>query len=423
MALLDGALDEGKRLVHDAAAVGERIGEPEAGDVLMSQLLEVARARGEPNQLVATAEMAVAQWARRPSLAHGVAAGLLADAGDLDGARRAVDKALELDTWRKDRSYVWSVFVGGLTAAAARLGDLDLSRELLAELAPLAGTCGASGAVVCFRGSHAHWAGVAAKTLGRTEEARGLLLQALHGHERLGARAWEAETCAVLAELGAGAAYRDRAAELAGQLGLVGVAVRLKGIGSTGPLDGSAVDAVCRCDGDVWSIEHRGRSARLRDAKGLHDLSALLARPGEDIHVLDLAGSGIRGRDSSVPVLDSRARAEFKRRLTDLDEDLAEAQAHHDLGRAERVEGEREALLDELRRATGHAGKDRGLGPTTVERARKAVTARLRDTIGRIEAALPDLGSHLDRSIVTGTYCRYQPTEPLTWDLQARPKA
>ncbi len=43
-------------------------------------------------------------------------------------------------------------------------------------------------------------------------------------------------------------------------------------------------------------------------------------------------------------------------------------------------------------------------------------------TIGRIEAVLPDLGSHLDRSIVTGTYCRYQPTEPLTWDLQARPK-
>ncbi|MDP8937645.1 MAG: hypothetical protein M3O23_07950, partial [Actinomycetota bacterium] len=76
-------------------------------------------------------------------------------------------------------------------------------------------------------------------------------------------------------------------------------------------------------------------------------------------------------------------------------------------------------LLDELRRATGHGGKDRGLGPSTVERARKAVTARLRDTIGRIEAVLPELGSHLDRSIVTGTYCRYQPTEPLTWDLHA----
>ncbi len=121
-------------------------------------------------------------------------------------------------------------------------------------------------------------------------------------------------------------------------------------------------------------------------------------------------------------MLDPRARAEFRRRITDLDEDLTEAQAHHDLGRVERLESEREALLDELRRAAGHAGKDRGLGPSTVERARKAVTARLRDTIGRIEAVLPERGSHLDRSIITGTYCRYQPTEPLTWDLQVRPK-
>ena len=173
-----------------------------------------------------------------------------------------------------------------------------------------------------------------------------------------------------------------------------------------------------RAGAEILDSEHCGRSVRLRDAKGLHDLAALLSRPGEEIHVLDLAGSAIRGRGSTVPVLDSRARAEFKRRITDLDEDLAEAEARHDLGRVERIENEREALLDELRRATGHAGKDRGLGPNTVERARKAVTARLRDTIGRIEAVLPELGSHLDRSIVTGTYCRYQPAEPLTWDLQ-----
>ena len=423
LAILDGSLDEGERLVHEAAALGERIGEPEARNLRMSQLIEVARARGEPSRLVATAQMAVACWVGLPSLAHAVAAGLLADAGDVDGARRALDTVRELGTWSEDRSYVWSVSVGGLTAAAARLGDLDLSGELLTELAPLAGTCGVNGTVVCFLGSHAHWAGVGAKALGRTEEARDLLLRALRAHERVGARAWEAETCAVLAELGAGATYHDRAAGLAGQFGLVGVAARLERIGRAGPRGGKAADAVCRHDGDVWSIEHRGRSARLRDAKGLHDLSALLARPAEDIHVLDLVGSGIRGRDSTIPVLDPRARADFKRRITDLDEDLAEAEAHHDLGRFERVESERDSLLDELRRATGHAGRDRGLGPSTVERARKAVTARLRDTIGRIEVVLPELGSHLDRSIVTGTHCRYQPAEPLTWDLQVRPKA
>ncbi|MDP8976468.1 MAG: AAA family ATPase [Actinomycetota bacterium] len=420
MAILDGALDAGERLVHDAAALGERIGEPDTGNVRMSQLVEVARARGEPRQLVATAEMAVAWWVGLPSHAHAVAAGLLSDAGDVDGARRALDTVRDLGRWGEDRSYLWSVFVGSLTAAAARLGDLDLSGQLLAELAPFAGTCGVNGAVVCFMGSHAHWAGVAAKTLGHTDQARDLLLRALRAHERVGARAWEAETCAVLAELGAGATYGDRAAGLADQLGLAGIAARLGRTART--RDGGAADAECRHDGDVWSIEHRGRSVRLRDAKGLHDLAALLARPGEDIHVLDLVGSAIRGGGSAIPVLDSRARAQFKRRITDLDEDLDEAQAHHDLGRLERVEREREALLDELRRATGHAGKDRGLGPSTVERARKAVTARLRDTLRRIEAVLPELGSHLDRSIVTGTYCRYEPTEPLTWNVRASPK-
>ena len=88
----------------------------------------------------------------------------------------------------------------------------------------------------------------------------------------------------------------------------------------------------------------------------------------------------------------------------------------------ERIETEREALLAELRRATGQSGKDRGLGASTTERARKAVTARLRDTIRRIESALPELGAHLDRSVVTGNYCRYQPTEQLTWDLSVKPK-
>ncbi|MGH8994047.1 MAG: hypothetical protein ACRDZ7_21260 [Acidimicrobiia bacterium] len=46
------------------------------------------------------------------------------------------------------------------------------------------------------------------------------------------------------------------------------------------------------------------------------------------------------------------------------------------------------------------------------------MTSRLRETIRRIEAVLPELGSHLDRSVVTGTTCRYQPVEPVSWSLR-----
>jgi hypothetical protein len=228
-----------------------------------------------------------------------------------------------------------------------------------------------------------------------------------------------AATCVELAELDPGrTSFRDRAARLADELGFVGIAARLDGRASE--LGAGSADALCHHDGDVWNLAYRGRSARLRDAKGLHDLAVLLAHPAEDISVLDLAATGIRGEGRADPVLDARARAEFRRRLDDLDADVAEARAHHDLGRLDRAEAERDALLDELRRATGLAGKDRGLGTSTVERARKAVTARLRDSIRRIEAALPELGAHLDRSIVTGHHCRYQPTEPLSWDVKTR---
>ena len=422
IALLQGWLDDGERLLHEAAALGERIGEPDVGNVRMSQLLEVVRARGEPDELRATAQIAIDWWVGIPSHAHAVAAGLFALAGDLDASRRALDTVLELGTWREDRSYLWSVFAGSLTVAAARLGDNDLSQALLEEFTPLADGCGVNGAVVCFMGSHAHSAGIAAAAVDQLDQARNFFLHALAVHERIGARAWEAESCIELAELLGkdGSSYRARAASIAAELGLAGLAARLAN--RTGSRPAGSVDAVCRRDGDLWLIAYRGQSVHLRDAKGLHDLTALLARPGEDVHVLDLADSSIRGQHRADPVLDSRTRAEYRRRVAELDCDLAEAEAHHDLGRIERAEAERDLVIADLRRATDHTGKDRGLGPDTIERARKAVTARLRDTIRRIEAVLPELGHHLDRSIATGNFCRYQPTEPCTWDVQPLPE-
>ena len=78
-------------------------------------------------------------------------------------------------------------------------------------------------------------------------------------------------------------------------------------------------------------------------------------------------------------------------------------------------------MLAELRRAAGLGGRGRGLGTSTSERARKAVTARIRDAIHRVGAVLPELGAHLDRSVLTGTTCRYAPTEPVTWTVIRAP--
>lgn len=184
--------------------------------------------------------------------------------------------------------------------------------ELLAELTPLTGSCGVNGALVCFIGSNAHWAGVLARALGRLDDAQIWLEQALATHQRLGALVWEAEARLELAAL---APVGDHA---------------------------EAADAELRRDGELWLVRHRDSSAHFRDLKGLTDLAALLARPGTPIHVLDLAGAGHQDRHAET-LLDATARAAYRRRLADLDEDLDVAREDHDIGRLEQVE--EEALL------------------------------------------------------------------------------
>jgi hypothetical protein len=372
-----------------------------------------------PDQLRATAAEAIRCWPGVPAHAHAVAAGLLAlagEPGDLDAARCALDTVTAIDTWRDDRSYLWSLFVGGMATAAARLGNQALCVQLLAELEPVTSTCGVGGSLVCFMGSNAHWAGIVAGALGRTEQARHWLEQGLAVHRRLGARAWEAESHLELAKVEAAGSHAERAAQLAAELGLFGMTDRLSAMeGAEAEATGSP-DAELRRDGELWLIRYRHSSARLRDYKGLADLRTLLARPGTDVHVLELAGARHAETDSGT-LLDATARAAYRRRLTELDQDLAAARADHDIGRAQYLDNQRAALLAELRRAAGLAGRPRPLGTSTTERARKTVTSRLREAIRRIEAVLPGLGEHLDRSVITGTTCRYEPNNHLTWQL------
>lgn len=40
--------------------------------------------------------------------------------------------------------------------------------------------------------------------------------------------------------------------------------------------------------GPLWQLSFRGRAATVPDSKGMRDLAVLLARPGEEVHVLDL---------------------------------------------------------------------------------------------------------------------------------------
>jgi hypothetical protein len=417
LALLDGDIAAGARLSAEATALGDAVGDTDTGNVRMSQRIEIVRARADAAELRELAAEAVRWWIGAPAHAHAVAAGCLARAGDLDGARRELDTVQALDDWRTDLSYLWSVYVGELAVAAIAVADRPLCERLLDDLTPLAGACVVNGALVCFMGSHAHRVGLLHAALGRAAPARQWLAAALDTHRRLGARLWEAESHLALAALGGLEAGRhaERAAELRAA---AGVAAPVAGAATPAGADG----VVLRRTGDMWLVGYGGRTAHVRDVKGIRDLATLLARPGVDIPALemiaggdatdavDVAGAvGAAGGAGGDPMLDRAALVAYRRRLAELDDELTEARAGADLARRERATDERERLLAELRRATRPGGGARPLGPTAAERARKAVTARVRDAIRRIADVLPDLGRHLDRTVRTGGVCRYDP--------------
>ncbi|MEV0379350.1 AAA family ATPase [Nonomuraea sp. NPDC050643] len=82
-----------------------------------------------------------------------------------------------------------------------------------------------------------------------------------------------------------------------------------------------------------------------------------------------------------------------------------------------------QAPPSELRAAAGLGGRTRRLGDEA-ERARKTVTARIRDALRKLDRAHPELAAHLRAAVSTGSTgstgstCRYRPGDaPITWRL------
>ena len=203
-------------------------------------------------------------------------------------------------------------------------------------------------------------------------------------------------------------------------------------------------DAVFRQEGDYWTLAYQGSVCRLKDLKGLHYLAFLLARPGEDCHVVGLVTAvdhpqgppampashalsadqlatqhvHVDGLGDAGPVLDPQAKAAYKRRLDELQAEVAEAQRWNDLARATTAQAEIEFLTAELATALGLRGRDRRVA-SSAERARLMVTKAIKAALDKIREHHPALGHHLVTSITTGTCCTYtpDPTSSLSWIL------
>jgi len=251
------------------------------------------------------------------------------------------------------------------------------------QLRPYAGTHVVVGGCASYHAAVDHHLGALAASLGDTAAAEAHFRTALAMHQRLGAAGWARLSEQALAKL-----LATPASQTENELTLV-----------------NGVRLLC----------FQGKQVQVPDSKGLGDLAVLIGARGADIHVLTLVGHKL-ARMGADPVLDERAKAAFRSRLAELAGEIDDADAAGSLERAETLCSERDALIGELAAAAGLGGRDRKLGDE-MERARKTVSARVRDALSKIERVHPELATHLRNALQMGTVCSYTPSEPTTWKV------
>ena len=170
-------------------------------------------------------------------------------------------------------------------------------------------------------------------------------------------------------------------------------------------------------EGELWHVRYQNESTNLKDSKGWKNIVQLLLAPNEAFHCLDLMGAVLQNKNN-IPLVDEQSKKSYQAKIVELQSEIEAANSSGDLLRAETLNEEYEQLLDHLSSVLGLGGKTREAG-SAVEKARSAVTWRIRSTIKKISQAHPKLAKHLGNSIQTGTYCSYKPERETTWEITA----
>jgi len=416
LASFRGRFDDAARLAGEVAAEGRRVRLPDTERLVGSLYGEIAFYRGlagapfTVDQLRALARRLPGHYIEAMVAAWLALAGR---AGDAQAEMARVLPAVLAGSGPRQLSAA-----AMLALVAARAGDDSSAAQLREALLPYRGRLVVAGGAVSCLGPVSLFLGLLATQLGLLDEAVRSLDEATSFAEKAGALpvhvlCLEAAAGALDLRQAAGdrekaSACRAQAHRIAEQLGEPGLPGRL----APGPGQWAL-----RRDGPDWLLEAGPERARLRDSRGMHYLRALLAAPGREIPALDLAagGTGLIAPDTAPP-LDATAREGYRRRIRELDSQLAAADRAGNRAAAERALTERQALVGELRRATGLAGRPRRAS-ADAERARVNVTRTIRAAIDRITLAAPIAGTHLQSSIRTGALCRYQPAPggPANW--------
>lgn len=390
-ALMNGEPQRAGELCDAAEVLGRSAGSANADVLAYSLRFAIARASGSTAALDTDVERVLGDYAGYPA-ADGMRAIHLLLTGRGDAARRLVQKRMAAGIESIPRDSEWIEALWNLGEVAAGVGALEAAEAVHDALVPYAELWAVDGVGAACYGAVSHQLGRLSIALDRVDQARQWLGAAEHAHESAGADHLAAATAAARHSL-TPLPPRVRSSRAA----LVGELTR---------------------DGAIWHLRWRGAATTVRHSKGVLDIARLLERTGHEIHALDLMNPTGAAPDTggTGPMLDDAARRAYKKRLEELERDLDDATSMADHAGVELLEQEREHLVAEITRAYGLGGRARTAGDPA-ERARNAVGMRIATAIKAIATTAPDLARHLDRSIITGRYCSYQPETDATWEV------
>jgi tetratricopeptide (TPR) repeat protein len=457
-AALAGRLSQAQQHVEEVEAITDELSASTIPITVAAQRVDLTWLQQGTGAIVDTVRAYADRVPAMPVWRAGLAASLAATG-------RTAEAQLEYDRLAADgfaalpRDNLWLAAMMFLAETVASLELRGDAAAVYAQLAPFAGR-NVVLPTMAFHGPVDLWLGVLARVEGRHATAREHLAAARRSATRNGARTILAritvEEAAVLVQDG-GPVGRERAAELLVQAAVaceaIGLAATLERIGPLQARLGAAAPAApaeseaapgeavttLRRIGDVWTIDDGHSSLHISDGRGVRLLALLLARPGEEIHSLDLVaaidgtatapgvarsgGQETAGRfglqSGAGPALDAAAKDAYRRRIAALGEEIAEALRLGDEARADRARAERQFVDRELGRAVGKGGRDREFG-SHAERARVNVTRAIRTTLKRIAGYDVQLGAELAAAVRTGAFCAYEPDSqcPRRWRVE-----
>ena len=436
LAALTGDFASAIECARQAFETGQAAGLPDAGAVYWGQLFAIWLHAGLPDDDEQWMERELRDLVARSYMSVAHAAALVqieAAHGAVEQARGRLDELATtgLESLRPDMLYLWAL--AELARGCVLLRAAHHAPRVYQALARYAGRAAvAAGAVMCSGSTDFYLAGLAVLGDDVTAAERHYRA-AVSCHRRLGARPMLAHTLrdyALLLRQRAGPDDRPAASAALAEARAIavdcGMTKLLAALDQPGQPDQPTSALTLNREDDFWLIGYGGARTRVPDSLGLHYLDLLVRHPGRDLAALDLvrlaAATGPAAASApddglhdaseapAEPILDQHARTAYRQRLTDLDEELAEAEQWHDTERASRLRAEKDFLVRELAAATGLGGRPRQLGSDS-ERARLNVTRAIRSAIARIRDRAPAAADYLDQAVRTGTRCSYSPPD------------